>query len=382
MRHVRRTRPRRAAARLAIALIVAVAMTGLGRAPAEAGPFPVEEMASLRGPWPAVTFDQDGDFEDDGDGACSRTTRPREAFTLVYPEPLGFGGEHPVVVWANGTDIFELIGAPTNSTCYYQDFLEHLASWGFVVIAPNDGQTGSGAELGTAVEIAHWLDAFDSSTNPFHGTLDTDRIATAGHSQGAAGAINAARNAPDGVIDSVLALSMPDRAWIDWANANIPRLCQLGGRTCDRFDVPPGATNELGVPIFLARGTGVHNVGCAVDDYFSDQTHVDWRPPAGTSTPYLFATFGADPPEDPARCNPPTPAPIEMDPPPPVVFPHPVDLYPHVELEPAYAYGTAWLVYTLTCFGIADDAFTGAAPEIARNGRWSSVIRGDLPTCP
>jgi pimeloyl-ACP methyl ester carboxylesterase len=313
---------------------------------------------------------------------------PDPGYTVVYPYPFDpERNDYPVVVWANGTDIVELfgLGLPSNTTCYYEDVLKHLASWGYVVIAPNDGQTGSGEELEYAVDVAQWLDA--APNNPFQGKLDTDRIAAAGHSQGAVGAMNAAINlnepSADPVIDSVLAISMPDKEWIALANSEIVPLCQPTG--CEPIN-PPDATDQLDVPIFFARGTGLHNVGCEIDDYFSDQTHVDWRP-MDTSAPYVFATVEVDVPQENTAylCDPPT---VVVIPVPPFIleFPHPVALYPHIDLSHALGYITAWLDYTVRgCFGFAPVAFTGATPEISQNSRWDfqhSPILNNMPTCP
>lgn len=364
----------RAARRALVASAVATTALGVGTSPAQADPNPVDEQYDDPSGWPVV-WDEDGDRVDDD---CDPTVAPAAAYTVVYPYPFDPGrDDYPVVVWANGTS------TDANPTCSAEPGLENLASWGFVVVAPNDGQTGSGAELGVAIDIAHVLDAANTPTNPFYDKLDTDRIAAAGHSQGAIGAVNAALAEPDGVIDSVLALSMPDQDWITFYNTPNPFLggfspCQLFfGVACEPLAIAPDATDELDVPMFFARGTGLQNAGCAIDDLYSDQTHVDWRP-TDPSASYVFGTVDVDVPEvDPEFwCDPPPPADL-------------FTFYPHVDLRNARGYATAWITYTLNCAGVADNAFTGPTPEIAQNSHWNPppsshppVIRNNLSPCP
>jgi hypothetical protein len=367
----------RSARRALIASAVATTAIGVGAIPAQADPNPVDEQYDEPSGWPVV-WDENSDNVDDD---CDLNVAPAADYTVVYPYPFDPArDDYPVVVWANGTSVDET----TNPTCFYEAGLENLASRGFVVIAPNEGQTGSGEELGGAVDIAHVLDVVNTPSNPFYDKLDTDRIAAAGHSQGAVGAINAARVEPDGVIDSVLALSMPDQDWITFYNS--PNLflgglspCEwlAGEAECEPLVIPPDATDELGVPMFFARGTGLQNESCPIDDLYSDQTHVDWRPTEPSSS-YVFGTVKVDVPEVEPEfwCD---PGPI-------------LDLfvfYPHADLRNALGYATAWMTYTLRCAGEADSAFTGPTPEIAQNSHWNPppsshhpVIRNNLSPCP
>lgn len=128
--------------------------------------------------FPAVaSFDQPGPF--------SVTTRynegPGGAFALHYPANVASSGfEHPILTWGNGT-----FAIPQ----YYAGLLEHLASHGFVVIASNSTQTGSGMEM---IEGMSWLiDQNALGASEFYGALDVDSIGSLGHSQGGGGSINA-----------------------------------------------------------------------------------------------------------------------------------------------------------------------------------------------
>ncbi|KZB85398.1 alpha/beta hydrolase [Amycolatopsis regifaucium] len=101
--------------------------------------------------------------------------------TLYYPADLGGDASaHPVLVWGNGT------GATVEQ---YELLFTHLASWGYVVVAANTGQSGSGKEM---LDGAKYLIAENSRAGSvFHGRIDVGRIAAAGHSQGGGGAIAA-----------------------------------------------------------------------------------------------------------------------------------------------------------------------------------------------
>jgi hypothetical protein len=151
----------------------------VGDSPAE-DPAPEDPAPEGTPEFPPVT-DQDfaapGPFETTRD----RQAGPEGAFTLHYPTDLGYEGlKHPIITWGNGT------GAPT---MWYSGLLDHWASHGFVVIAPNSGQTGSGEEMLAGVE---WLIAeSENEDSPFFDTLDTESVGATGHSQGGGGSIAA-----------------------------------------------------------------------------------------------------------------------------------------------------------------------------------------------
>jgi pimeloyl-ACP methyl ester carboxylesterase len=115
-------------------------------------------------------------------GPYATTYKRVDDFTIFYPSQLE--GYHPIITWGNGTM------APT---VIYSPFLTHLASWGFVVIASHSVLTLSGEDLIAGID--YLIEQNDTATSEFYGMLDTDRIGTAGHSQGGGGAINAATDA-------------------------------------------------------------------------------------------------------------------------------------------------------------------------------------------
>lgn len=109
------------------------------------------------------------------------TVGPGGAFTLFRPAPLGEGRvRHPIVVWGNDR-------GTTPRT--YTLFLEHLASHGFVVLASNGGDVdvSTGSALRTGLE---WLlTQNEAPDSVLLRMLDTTQIGSAGHAQGAYGAL-------------------------------------------------------------------------------------------------------------------------------------------------------------------------------------------------
>lgn len=109
---------------------------------------------------------------------------------IFHPVNMNYD-RHPIIVWGNGTG---------TSPASYRDLLEHWASHGFVVVAAMSPNPGTGREMARCLDYALNL---NSEPGPFQGRLDPARIATAGHSQGGAGAIMLGR---DMRITTVVAL--------------------------------------------------------------------------------------------------------------------------------------------------------------------------------
>src|ERR1700759_751073 len=120
---------------------------------------------------------------------------------------LGF--QSPIVTWGNGT------GADPGKV---SDFLRHLASYGFTVIASTLPNTGSGNEIDAA---AHYLVTQNGvAASVFHGHLNVSEVAAVGTSQGAGGAVRAATNDP-ALIKTVMTFSLPNAIWAG-ANPDCP----------------------------------------------------------------------------------------------------------------------------------------------------------------
>ena len=123
-------------------------------------------------------------------------------FDLYYPTNLGANGFlHPILTWGNGT-----LASPSK----YDYFLRHMASWGFVVVATEDANTGLGQ---TILDAANFMiRANEDSTSIFYHHLNVNRIGSFGHSQGAAGAIQALLKSA-GSIKTVVPIELPAQVW-------------------------------------------------------------------------------------------------------------------------------------------------------------------------
>jgi hypothetical protein len=338
----------RALTRLCVAMIVASATLAMNPGPAHAADtIEARHKVPPTNPWQHTWVDGSGT------GDCATNVAPPNPYTMVYPTALGaFGVDHPVVFWANGTS------TSPNPTCFYEEGLRLLASWGFVVVAANTGQAGSGNEIGFAA--AAMVNENNNPSSIFYQKLDTAHFAAVGHSQGAVGAVNAVRNSPDSLFAGVAVISLPDRE--DLAVYNLT--CNLP--SCTDVPVPPvGATNDLDAPIFFSRGTGTHH-SPSCDDWWADKTAQDWYPSVASGAPMAAGTVRVVQPSPVPSCGP---------------FDVP---YPHFMLADLYGYVNAWLVYTLDFTAMvpatARAAFVGSPPEITTNTpKWQGITLRNLP---
>ncbi|GAA2583954.1 hypothetical protein GCM10010411_15840 [Actinomadura fulvescens] len=118
----------------------------------------------------------------DKPGPFQVATKGEADTTLYYPRDIATSEyRHPVIIWGNGTFAFPLI---------YDGLLRHWASHGFVVAAANTPFSNTGLEMRAGIDLLAKANA--QSGSPFHGRIDLGHIGAAGHSQGGAGAINAA----------------------------------------------------------------------------------------------------------------------------------------------------------------------------------------------
>ncbi len=131
-----------------------------------AGADPIEDFFGLPGPFSVVK---------------DTSTGPGNDFTLYTPAGIGSTSFlHPVITWGNGT-----FATPA----LYDGLLEHLASYGFVIIASNALFTGSGSQM---IEGVDWVLAEnDNPASSLFGAIDTGAVGATGHSQGGGGTINA-----------------------------------------------------------------------------------------------------------------------------------------------------------------------------------------------
>ncbi len=158
--------------RNAILAMAAISLAACGT-PVITGPAPkgpVEQKYRAAGPWAVSTATTTVPC-DRKDNLCD----------IWYPTNLGSnpitgagsGFKHPIIAWGNGTGM-----QPSN----YAYYLEHLASWGFIVVATRDGGTSTG---GTMLDtVNHIIDSGNASGDIFFGKVDGTNVGATGHSQG------------------------------------------------------------------------------------------------------------------------------------------------------------------------------------------------------
>ena len=245
-------------------------------------------------------------------------------YKIWYPSALAGeeGREWPIVVMANGT------GVPASR---YTPVFRHLASWGFVVIGNEMQNSWSGGASAGALDLLAELNEDPSSL--FYHKLDLDNVGSAGHSQGAIGAINAVTAQPNG--DSYKALylaSTPSSLYastLEWAYD--PAL--------------------IDVPCFMTAGTGLLDAGEADSPEVAEEAQEVSISPLWSqeenyglipdSVPKLRARrTGAD----------------------------------HAEMLPwPDGYMTAWFMYWLQGDEAAGRAFFGPHAEIVQNPLWQDI---------
>lgn len=225
------------------------------------------------------------------------------AYEVRYPAGLGTDGQrHPVVTWGNGSN-----AVPAQ----YDGLLDHLASWGFVVVASLSTQTGTGAEILAGARAIVAADADPAS--PFHGAIDTAHVAAVGHSQGAGGSVRASIAGPD-IITTTVTIALPAQIWVS--------------KPADAYDV-----SQLTAPVLFLGGS--------LDLLISS---------ALVNVGYYNQVPG--------------PAAVAM-----------LRWADHNTIQGTggrfLGYITAWLRYQLAGDPVAATAFTGPTPELPTNSAWA-----------
>lgn len=278
-----------------LAVLLVAALSGVTTAPASAATA-IESTYAAPGPWSITTTTV-------ADGAGRQ-------FRLLYPADLGAGGvDHPVLTWGNGT-----FANPDT----YPGVLQHLASWGFVVVAFTGDTTASGLAMLAGAQLVVAADSDPAS--PFFGHVDTARVGALGHSQGAGGAVNATTKS-GGLITTTVPIALTRPLFV------FPE---------DRFDltalVDPvlflgGGLDLLFAPPFTIRAAYDEVPGPAAVAILKLADHWTIQASGGRFLGYL----------------------------------------------------TAWLMYQLQDDPVARAAFVGAPPEINTNTAWRGQAQKNLP---
>lgn len=104
-----------------------------------------------------------------------------------YPDELEKNSRlYPAIMVVNAS------GTPASS---YEPFFERLASWGFIVIGNEDGQTGTGETVSITLDAV-----LNLKETIIAGRIDTENIGIVGYSQGGAGALAAVSEYENGKI--------------------------------------------------------------------------------------------------------------------------------------------------------------------------------------
>ena len=298
------SRPLRVAAALSAALMLAT-LTGAARQPAVSDPV----QAAFTPPGPYAT------------AAGTVTNASGTAvYDLFYPSDYAaLGFQSPIVTWGNGTG-----GTPAGASV----FLQHLASYGFTVIASTLPNTGSGNEIDAA---AHYLVAQDSvPASIFHGHLNVTEVAAVGMSQGATGAVRATTNDP-ALIKTVMTFSEPNPVW-SAPNPDCP--------TAADCTAHPAALTR---PVFFISTYGFWDsiiASPATEKAFFLSTSVH-------AALGIILNSDGKPADHTSIENPPAGNPGGL-----------------------LGYATAWLEYQLRGNATAAGAFTGPHPELVSNTNW------------
>ena len=230
-------------------------------------------------------------------------------YHLWYPTNMTSG--HAIISFGVGTG-----GTPSQ----YADTLDHLASWGFVVIANTNGTQGLGQYIVAGAQYMVLKNSDPASI--FYNKLDTTKIGAFGHSQGAGGVLNAVLAQPT-LFDGAVANALPNPSW--WSTP-----------------VPSLTGWPTGVPLWIQCGTS-DSLICSL---------------AAMTTWYNQVPGAA------ARAR--------------------AKSAGHNELQKAgnkyQGYDTAWFRYTLKGDTYARGAFAGATPEVPTNTtRWQDWAAKNLP---
>ncbi len=145
---------------------------------------------------------------------------------IWYPKELENNNqEYPMIIVVNAS------GVPAFR---YEPFFKRLASWGFIVVGNEDGQTGTGKT--TSITLDYMLNI--SNDSKLYNKIDKNNIGIIGYSQGGAGAIRAVTEFENG----------KNYKTIFTGSAAYPLLASNMGWNYD--------TSKIKISYFMTAGTG------------------------------------------------------------------------------------------------------------------------------
>ena len=212
-------------------------------------------------------------------------------------------------------------GTPASS---YEPFFPRLASWGFVVVGNEDGQTGNGKTA--SITLDFMLNV--PSDSVLAGKIDYNNMGIIGYSQGGAGAICAVTNYENGAYYKAMFTG----------SAAYPTLARNMGW---EYDV-----SKVTIPYFMVAGTGK-----------SDDSGSDPETSFGGVSPLSALTSNYNSISDDVQ----------------KIRARAVGAEHEQMLMRSDGYMTAWMRYWLTGDEEAAKVFAGDNAEILHNNNWQDV---------
>jgi len=135
--------------------------------------------------YPVAAGDADNDYTCStlSGGKTSLVQKPVDysVYSVYRPGQWRKGEKYSIIVWGDGTCAWPEA---------YGTLLRYVASYGFVIVAPNSRWVGDGSAMRKGLDFM--FAAANDKNSPYYQKLDTTKVGAMGHSQGAAGTIAAA----------------------------------------------------------------------------------------------------------------------------------------------------------------------------------------------
>jgi hypothetical protein len=144
-------------------------------------------------------------------------------YTVFYPGAMPEGEKFPLITWGNGT-----CAMPEG----YGTLLRYVASFGYIVVAAQDREVGTGASMLKAVDFM--LAENDKEGSKYYHHIDPDKIGAMGHSQGAGATVSVST---DSHIKAIIAFN-------SGTSSTVPFLDISGDRDILASTDPSGIKND------------------------------------------------------------------------------------------------------------------------------------------
>ncbi len=171
-------------------------------------------------------------------------------YEIWYPSVVGETDEtYPVVIFANGTGV---------KGSKYRAVMEHLASWGFIVMATEEEYSWNGFSVEMCIRYAIKMNEGTASEEQewqtFVNRVDLEHIGVCGHSQGGVGALNAmtvmehAQWITAGYIESPTSMELAEALEWSYDAALVTQpvmLCAGTGKTDSEMIIPLDSLKDI-----------------------------------------------------------------------------------------------------------------------------------------